>query len=300
MAADTDPRPSGVRSVEEVGRDHTGPSVVIDDVRVTYRVYEDVKPTFRKVLARRFKPRDYRAVHAVRGVSLEAHPGEAIAVVGRNGSGKSTLLRTLAGLLPPTKGAVFARSTPVLLGVGAALQPELSGRRNIYLGGTALGLSRKDLDLRIDEIIDFAELRDFIDMPLRAYSSGMKARLHFAIATNVAPEVLLVDESLAVGDAAFKRKSEERIRELLAAAGVVFVVSHATGVLRRVCTRAIWMDGGVAVMDGPVDEVLEAYEDAVDPEGAEERQRERMNHADVTAGSEAASPGPQARGEPTV
>jgi teichoic acid transport system ATP-binding protein len=257
--------------------DGSKPAVVIEDVHLTYRVYEDVKPTFRKMLVRRFRPREFRSVHAVRGVSLQAHPGEAIAIVGRNGSGKSTLMRTLAGLLPPTEGAIYARSNPVLLGVGAALQPELSGRRNIYLGGTALGLTRKEIDARIDDMIDFAELRDFIDMPLRAYSSGMKARLHFAIATNVAPEVLLVDESLAVGDAAFKRKSEQRIKELLASAGVVFVVSHSTGVLRRVCTRAAWMEQGKILMDGPVDEVLRAYEEKVDPQGAEER-RKRAKH----------------------
>jgi teichoic acid transport system ATP-binding protein len=270
---------TGVRRLEERSSPVSGPSVIIDDVHLTYRVYEDVKPTLRKVVARRFKPREYRAVHAVRGVSLKAHPGEAIAVVGRNGSGKSTLLKTLAGLLPPTQGAIYARSTPVLLGVGAALQPELSGRRNVYLGGTALGLTRKEIEDRIDEIIDFAELRDFIDMPLRAYSSGMKARLHFAIATNVAPEVLLIDESLAVGDAAFKRRSEERIRELLAAAGVVFVVSHSTGVLQRVCTRAVWMEAGKILADGPVEEILEAYEDEVDPDGIEERREQRARDA---------------------
>ncbi len=273
MGADTEATGSGVRSLADTTPDRTSPAVVVRDVQLTYRAYEDVKPTFRKVLARRFKPRAYRAVEAVRGVSLEAHPGEAIAIVGRNGSGKSTLLRTIAGLLPATSGAVYARSTPVLLGVGAALQPELSGRRNIVLGGTALGLSRRELEARADDIIDFAELRDFIDLPLRAYSSGMKARLHFAIATNVAPEVLLVDESLAVGDASFKRKSEARIRELLAAAGVVFVVSHSTGVLERVCTRALWMDAGRIVMDGPVDEVLQSYEDEVDPPAGDVRRQ---------------------------
>lgn len=297
MAAGTDAHPPGVTSLDSDGPppDPSSPSVVIDDVHLTYRVYEDVKPTFRKVVARRFKPREFRALHAVKGVSLTAHPGEAVAIVGRNGSGKSTLLRTLAGLLPPTEGAVYARSTPVLLGVGAALQPELSGRRNIFLGGTALGLTRRELDRRIDDIIDFAELREYIDMPLRAYSSGMKARLHFAIATNVAPEVLLIDESLAVGDAAFKRKSEERIRELLAAAGVVFVVSHSTGVLKRVCTRAVWMDAGLIVMDGDVREVVTAYEDAVDPEGAEERHAAEALAESQHTGADAAADTPSGR-----
>lgn len=250
------------------------PVVVIDDVHVTYRIYEDVKPTLRKVVARGFRPREFRAVHAVRGVSLTAHAGEAIAILGRNGSGKSTLLRVLAGLLPPTSGRVLAKSDPVLLGVGAAMSPELSGRRNIVLGGTALGLSRKEVEARMDDVIDFAEVRDFIDMPMRAYSSGMSARLQFAIAANVEPDILLVDESLAVGDAAFKRKSEARIAEILAAAGVVFLVSHSLGIIHRVCTRAIWMEGGVVVMDGEPEEVVAAYEQAVDPEAAARREAE--------------------------
>ena len=273
MGADTDSPAIEPDTAEDAGTSSperaSTPSVILDDVHLTYRVYEDLTPTLRKVLARRFKPREYREVHAVQGVSLRAHPGEAIAIIGRNGSGKSTLLRCLAGLLPPTSGQVFARSTPVLLGVAAALQPELSGRRNIYLGGTAMGLTRKQIDGLVDEIIDFSELRDFIDMPMRAYSSGMKARLHFSIATALEPDVLLVDESLAVGDAAFKRKSEERIEQLLGSAGVVFIVSHATGVLRRVCTRALWMEQGRIILDGTPDEVIEAYESEVDPKSAE-------------------------------
>lgn len=243
--------------------DGHAPSVVIDDVHLTYRVYEDVKPTLRKLVARGFKPRPYRAIEAVRGVSLTAYPGDAVAIVGANGSGKSTLLKVVAGLIPPTKGAVYAGSVPVLLGVNAALQPELSGRRNIILGGTALGLSRKEVDQRIDEIIEFSELGDFIDMPLRAYSSGMRARLQFSIATAVHPDVLLIDESLAVGDAAFRRKCEIRIQEMLGAAGTVFLVSHSLGIVRELCSRTVWMDHGAVLADGPTEEVLPRYEEAM-------------------------------------
>lgn len=247
-------------SPEAVRRDMRVPSLVVDDVHLTYRVYEDVKPTLRKVVARRFRPRPYRAIEAVRGVSITTFPGDAIAIIGRNGSGKSTLLRCVAGLLPATKGAVYARSMPVLLGVGAVLNQELSGRRNIYLGGTALGLSRKELDERLDGIVGFSGLGDFIDMPMRAYSSGMKARLHFAIATSIEPDVLLIDEALAVGDAEFKRRSTERIQELIAGAGTLFFVSHSPGQIRDLCNRAVWLERGRIVLEGAVEDVVDAYE----------------------------------------
>jgi teichoic acid transport system ATP-binding protein len=251
-----------ITSSPEARRDRSIPSAVLDDVHLTYRVYEDVKPTLRKVVARRFKPRPYRAIEAVRGVSITSYPGDAIAIVGRNGSGKSTLLRCVAGLLPPTRGAVYARSIPVLLGVGAVLNQELSGRRNIYIGGTALGLTRKELDVRVDDIVEFAGLAEFIDMPMRAYSSGMKARLHFAIATSVTPDVLLIDEALAVGDSEFRRRSTERIHELIADAGTLFFVSHSPQLVKELCNRAVWLERGEMVMQGGAAEVVEAYEAA--------------------------------------
>ncbi|CAN5134256.1 ABC transporter ATP-binding protein [soil metagenome] len=262
MGADTDST-AVARPLPMEGAPARGPSVVIEDLELTYRIYEDVKPTLRKLVAQRFRPRAFRAVEAVRGVSLTAQPGEAVGILGRNGSGKSTMLKCLAGLLPPTGGRVYARSTPVLLGVGAALQQELSGRRNIFLGGTALGIPRKELERRYGEIVEFAGLGGFIDMPMRAYSSGMKARLHFAIASTVTPDVLLIDEALAVGDAEFKHKSQERIVQLLGEAGTVFIVSHALGIIRDVCSRAIWLDKGLIVMDGPTEDVAKAYEDEV-------------------------------------
>ena len=186
-------------------------TLAVEDVHVIYRVYEDRKPTLRQLVAQRFQSRKYREIHAVRGVNFVAHVGEAIGVIGRNGSGKSTLLRAMAGLLPVNQGAVYTRSEPALLGVGAALQPKLSGRRNIVLGGLALGLSRAEIDARIEEIIDFSGLREAIDLPLRTYSSGMRGRLHFALATATVPDVLLIDEVLSVGDREFQQRSAERI-----------------------------------------------------------------------------------------
>ena len=240
-------------------------SVLVDDVHLTYRIYTDSqKPTLRRFFARGLQGRPAREVHAVRGVTFEAHRGEAIGLIGRNGSGKSTLLRVIAGLLPATEGAVYATTDPVLLGVGAALHPELSGRRNVFMGGTALGIPRDVLEERFDSIVEFADLADFIDLPLRAYSSGMQARLQFAIATVITPEILMIDEALAVGDQEFRRKSEARIKGMVDKAGTVFLVSHSMESVRDVCSRVIWLNKGEVVMDGPVDEVVDAYLEATD------------------------------------
>ncbi len=237
------------------------PSVVLDDLHVTYKVFEDVRPTFRRFVTNRFKPRDYTPIPAVRGVSLTAEKGETIGIIGRNGSGKSTMLKAIAGLLPPSRGSVFATSQPVLLAVGAALRPDLSGRRNVYLGGSALGMSTAEIDSRFGEIVGFSGVEHAIDRPLKTYSSGMNARLQFSIASAIAPEILLIDEALAVGDAEFRQKSERRVHEMHDAAGTVFIVSHGQG-LRRLCTRIVWIDDGLMVADGDPDEVLGAYEEA--------------------------------------
>jgi teichoic acid transport system ATP-binding protein len=240
------------------------PTIVLDDVHVTYHVYEDRRPQLKDVVANGFKRPASRSIHAVRGVSFTAYEGEAIGVIGGNGAGKSTLFRAMAGLLPPTAGSVYARSQPSLLGVGAALQPQVSGRRNIQLGCLALGLSMDEIKTRIGEIISFAGLEEFIDLPLRTYSSGMKARLHFAIATSVEPELLLIDEALSVGDAEFKHRSKQRITELRAKAGTVFLVSHSLQSITSTCSRAIWMERGKVVADDDAKTVVEAYRNKTD------------------------------------
>lgn len=240
-------------------------AVVCDAVDVTYRIYADSRPSLRRMLASGgIGAREYRAVEAVRDVSFVARQGEAIGVIGHNGSGKSTLLRAIAGLLPVSAGAVYAAATPVLLGVSAALQPELSGRRNVYLGGTALGISRARLDDAMDEIITFAGLEDFIDVPLRAYSSGMASRLQFSIATAITPDILMIDEALSVGDARFKKKSDARIRGMIDRAGTVFLVSHSLQAVSDVCSRVLWLDRGRLRGDGDPDEVIAAYERSVE------------------------------------
>jgi teichoic acid transport system ATP-binding protein len=237
-------------------------TVVLEDVHVVYRVQGDSRPKIREILTgHRAESREasMRSIHAVRGVSMTAFRGQAIGLIGRNGSGKSTLLQAMAGLLPATSGVVLATSQPMLLGVGAALQAGLSGRRNVLLGGLALGLSKAEIEGRMDEIVEFAGLEDFIDLPLKTYSSGMRARLLFSISTAVRPEILLIDEALAVGDEIFRKRSERRITELLDGAGTVFVVSHSFAAIEDICNRAIWLDQGQVQADGDPGSVLGEY-----------------------------------------
>lgn len=236
-------------------------TVLTRDLHVTYRVYEDRKTNLRELVANRFRRPAYREVRAVQGVDLAAHRGESVGLIGRNGSGKSTLLQAVAGLLPPTKGEVFASSQPSLLGVSAAMQRNASGRRNILLGGLALGLSREEVEAQMGDIIEFTGLADFIDLPIRTYSSGMRARLHFAIATSIEPEILLIDEALSVGDVDFQERSQERVAALLERAGTVFVVSHSLNTVLEMCDRAIWLDQGEIQADGDAEEVVEAYKE---------------------------------------
>lgn len=237
-------------------------TVRVEDLHMTYRVYEERRAKLRNLFA--FKSRPYRSVRAIRGVDLTAHQGEVVGVIGPNGSGKSTLFQGVAGLLPPTQGRVLTRSRPLLLGVSSALKPKLSGRRNIYIGCLALGMARREIDERFHDIVGFAGLRRFIDMPMKTYSSGMRARLQFAIATAVIPDILLIDEALAVGDRKFKRRSWKRLDEIREHAGTVMIVSHSLGEIRRTCTRVVWLEDGVVRMEGPTEEVVDAYEEFQD------------------------------------
>jgi len=255
--ADTTPLASPPATPDLLGVDPGEVNVLLDDVHVTYRVFEDRSPSLRE-LARGHRRRA-REIHAVRGVSFVAKQGESIGIVGRNGSGKSTLLQALAGLLPVDHGEVFARSQPTLLGVGSALQSGLSGRRNIALGCLAMGLPSSELEERTEEIIAFAGIEEFIDLPMTAYSSGMRARLLFAIATAVVPDILVIDEALSVGDEAFRLKSKERIQRLREDAGTVFLVSHALDTVAESCTRVIWMERGRIIADGDPDAIVARY-----------------------------------------
>lgn len=250
------------------------PVVVVDDLHVDYRVYVTGKRV-RNTSSRLFKRgRATQTVHALKGVSFTAYQNESIGVIGHNGSGKSTLMRAIVGLTPATKGAVYASSRPNLLGVGAALIRDLSGEQNIILGGLAMGFTQDEIEARRDEIVEFTGIEKFINMPMRTYSSGMAARLKFAIATSRAHEILIVDEALAVGDKEFRAKSEDRIREIREAAGTVFLVSHSMSSIRSTCERVLWINEGELVMDGPTEEVVPAYQESRrDKPGKRERDR---------------------------
>jgi teichoic acid transport system ATP-binding protein len=235
------------------------PVMILEDVNVVYRVFEDRQLPLRERVATGRLRRTHREVHAVRGVDLTLYEGDALGIVGANGSGKSTLMAAMTGLLPIERGSILVRSRPTLLGVGAALRQGLSGRRNIALGCLAAGMSSKEVNQRMDDIIEFSGLEEFIDMPMKAYSSGMRARLTFSIATARTPDILLIDEALAVGDERFRRRSNERVAEVRAAAGAVVLVSHNLNEIRNSCNRAIWLDGGILRADGDVDDVVDQY-----------------------------------------
>jgi teichoic acid transport system ATP-binding protein len=238
--------------------------LLLDDVAVSYRVF----PHGRLV------PRRAQQVEAVRGVSLEISAGESVGIIGRNGAGKSSLLRAMAGLLPLTRGAVYASSPPVLLGVGKTLVPRLSGRENIELGCLALGMTRAAVRERIDEIIDFSGVADHIELPLSTYSSGMAARLKFAIASSVDHEILLLDEALVTGDLDFKERSMDRMRQLRDRAEAVVLVSHSMSAIRGSCTRVVWIEKGRIEGDGKPDEVIDAYSE----ESRRRRRDRRQGH----------------------
>jgi teichoic acid transport system ATP-binding protein len=240
------------------------PTVVAEDVHLIYKLFAGSggKGTAASALSRlikRQKQPTAREVHAIKGVSFTAYKGDAIGLIGRNGSGKSTLLRAVAGLMPPASGAIYTSGQPSLLGVNAAMMSDLTGDRNVILGCLAMGMSQAEIDERYDEIVEFSGIGDFIDLPMRTYSSGMAARLKFAIASAKSHEILLVDEALATGDAEFRAKSEQKIKELRDTAGTVFLVSHSLDVVTDTCNRAIWLDKGTLRMDGDAKEVVDAY-----------------------------------------
>ena len=230
----------------------------VEDADVRYRVYEDRALSLREVLRTRRRPAT--VVHALKGIDLEVDVGESVGIVGTNGSGKSTLLRAIAGVQPLNGGRIRIRGDAHLLGVGAAFKPLLSGYRNIYLGGLAMGMSRSEIEARLPEVLEFTELTDAIRRPLNTYSAGMRSRLAFAIATLKVPDVLLVDEALAVGDRLFRARSLEKLSEFRDQAAAVLLVTHNLNEIRKTCTRAVWIERGELLADGPVPDVLAEYE----------------------------------------
>lgn len=203
----------------------------------------------------------FKEFYALNDISFTVKRGEAFGLVGTNGSGKSTMLKCIAGVLEPTRGYLEVNGTIApLIELGAGFDGELTARENIYLNGTLLGYKKQFIDEHIDEIIEFAELEDFLDIPLKNYSSGMTGRIAFAIATVVEPDILVVDETLSVGDFLFQKKCEQRIQQMIDSNNVtVLFVSHSISTVRKICTRAAWIEKGHLKMVGPVDEVCDAY-----------------------------------------
>lgn len=240
-------------------------SVVVDNVKVVYRSdTDDINevPADKRRMARlgRVFGRPYMSeVHALKGVSFRAYEGENIGLVGVNGSGKSTLLRVIAGLEAPSSGTVMASATPSLLGVNAALIPHLTGARNVEIGLLALGYSPAEAKAIGPSVAELAGIGSAIHRPMKTYSSGMGARLRFAIATATKPEILLIDEALGTGDAAFAARADKALVELRERAGTIFLVSHAAQTIEELCTRAIWIHEGRIIADGPADVVALHY-----------------------------------------
>ncbi|WP_217698364.1 ABC transporter ATP-binding protein [Streptacidiphilus griseoplanus] len=237
-------------------------AVQVRDVHITYRVPRDPRAnTLRYRLTRPSGRRDLvREVKALRGVSIEVAHGSVLGVVGANGAGKSTLMRAVAGILPPSSGEIEVHGRiSTLLALGVGFNGNLSGRENVVLGGLAAGLSRRQIAKRYQQIADWADLGDFIDMPMKTYSSGMYGRLAFAVSTHMEPDVLLIDEALSAGDAKFKRKSYDKIQELVAQARTIFLVSHAVATIRELCDDCVWLHRGRVMMRGDPEEVTAAY-----------------------------------------
>jgi ABC-type polysaccharide/polyol phosphate transport system ATPase subunit len=237
------------------------PLIILDDVAVRYRVPRERIPSFKEFVIRWLKKEvSYQEFWALKNINLEIRQGEVLGIIGPNGAGKSTLLKVVARVLRPTKGRVRINGNVApLLELVAGFDYELTGRENIYLNGAILGYSRPDIDRRFDRIVDFAGLVDFIDAPLRTYSTGMVARLGFSVATDVRPEILIVDEILGVGDAQFQTKSFERIQSFQAEGTTILLVSHSLGKVEEMCTRAIWLDHGEEKISGPTKTVVNRY-----------------------------------------
>lgn len=236
--------------------------IFVENVTMDYRIQQENIKSMKEYLVNAIRGKiTYREFRALDGVNLHIEPGEVCGIVGRNGAGKSTLLKVIAGVLTPTEGRVHINGNIApMLELGAGFDQDLTARENIFLNGAILGYSKDFLEKRFDDIVAFSELEEFIEQPVRTFSSGMMMRLAFSIATLVEPEVLIVDEILSVGDGHFQKKSETRMRELMSGGTTVLMVSHALKQIRDLCSRVIWLDHGKVIMDGDTQEVCDAYE----------------------------------------
>ncbi|MEN6519983.1 MAG: ABC transporter ATP-binding protein [Armatimonadota bacterium] len=234
-------------------------SVEIQDVKKTFKLWHGQAGSLKSMMLT-FCSRKPEELQALKGVNISVRQGETLAVIGKNGSGKSTMLGIIGRIYKPTSGNVIVRGrVSALLELGAGFHPELTGIENIYLNGTILGIRTRDMKGKIDEIVQFAELEKFIDAPIKTYSKGMVMRLGFSVAVQVDPDVLLVDEVLAVGDESFQSKCYSKIEEFQKLGKTIIFVSHDLPAVRRVASRTIWLDQGLVHMEGSADSVVDAY-----------------------------------------
>ena len=239
--------------------------VDVNHVSMRFNLATETTETLKETLVKRLQGKlTFNEFYALKDVSFQVRKGEAVALIGRNGSGKSTMLKVVAGVMYPSQGSCGVNgSIAPMIELGAGFDMDLTARENIYLNGAVLGHDREYMDAHFENIVEFSELRDFIDVPVKNFSSGMVTRLGFAIATEVTADLLVVDEVLAVGDFMFQQKCLERLNHMLANGTTLLFVSHSSQQVRKLCTRAIWLDHGVKRGDGPVNEVCTEYEEAM-------------------------------------
>ena len=235
-------------------------SIIVENVYKTFNVYLDKANTIKEKLLFLFSRNKKQKREVLKGISLKIKKGEVVALIGTNGSGKSTLLKLLTKIIYPNKGKIETNGKLTsLLELGAGFHPDFSGRENIYFNASIFGLTKKEIDSRLEDIIEFSELKDFIDSPVRTYSSGMYMRLAFSVAINVDADILLIDEILSVGDEHFQNKCFEKMLELKKQGKTMVFVTHSMGTVKSLCDRAIWLKDGLIRMDGKTEEVVDEY-----------------------------------------
>ncbi|MCI7084786.1 ABC transporter ATP-binding protein [bacterium] len=249
----------------------TEPIITFDNVSKTYILYKNDQERFKALF---FKPKNPKTNKALNGVTLNIYPGESVGIVGDNGAGKSTLLKMITGVTFPDEGSVTVKGkVAALLELTAGFSNEMTGRENIYLKGYILGLEDSYIKEIEERIIDFAQLGDYIDQPVRTYSSGMKMRLGFAINVNIEPQILVVDEALAVGDASFKKKCKAKINDIIKSGTTVLFVSHSADSVKEICKRAVYLKKGQVVFDGSTEETLKVYKEAKAAEAEKKKKK---------------------------
>lgn len=238
-----------------------GIAISVQSVSLTYSTSVDKKPTIKGRIRRFGRGGKYsRSIDAISDVSINIHYGTVLGIIGSNGAGKSSLMRVVAGIIPPSQGRVEVYgSVSTLLALGVGFNASLTGRENVYLGGLAAGMTREEIDAQFDEIAAFSELGESIDSPMRTYSSGMYARLAFSVAATVKPDILIIDEVLSTGDARFKRKSLNRIKELRTEDRALILVSHALATIEDVCNEVIWLHKGKVMARGEPEQIINQY-----------------------------------------